>query len=74
MNKQHKDQIQQIDMVHRLETILIICGNEIRSAILNFSLIFADYLFIDKWDSGSQLTAECSQMPDWHHGNNYHGY
>ena len=55
MNKKHKDQIQQIDMAHRLETILIICGNEIRSAILNIWLmfVFANYLFIDKWDGGS---------------------
>ena len=50
VSQEHKNQIQtqQIDTAHRLEMILIVCGNEIRSAISYFKqclrvLIYLSY-------------------------------
>ena len=67
VSQEHKNQgqTQQIQTAHRLETILIVCGNEIRSAISYFKQflrVLIIHLFIDQWDSGSRCTAECSHM------------
>ena len=53
VSQEHKNQgqTQQIQTAHRLETILIVCGNEIRSAISYFKQflrVLIMHLFIKK--------------------------